>query len=138
MSHREIVDAITKATENNDIDTYMSLFAEDALLVIPIGEFRGSAAIRLQTADLMNSFATSTYETTTFVESGDTYAAEWKARLTNTGELHMPDGTTIPATGKTIQVAAAEVGHIENGRVQEMHVYFDMLSWIIQLGLMPS
>lgn len=60
---------------------------------------------------------------------------DWTA--TNTGPIPMPDGSSIPATGKDIEVRVAYYARVnDDGEVVELRGYPDVGSMMMQLGLM--
>ncbi len=56
---------------------------------------------------------------------------------TNTGPVTSPTGEEIPPTNKPIRMNQALVFQVENGLIQEVHLYFDQLGMLTQLGLAP-
>jgi len=70
---------------------------------------------------------------------GNELFAEIEWTSTNTGDLPMPDGSTIPATGNTITIAAAYYARVnDDGEIVEMRGYADAMAMMGQLGLLPS
>lgn len=57
---------------------------------------------------------------------------------THTGPMRTPTGEEIPPTNKPIQIKQAVVLQVENGEIQQVHLYFDQLGMMAQLGLAPS
>ncbi|HXD80359.1 MAG TPA: ester cyclase [Candidatus Acidoferrum sp.] len=55
---------------------------------------------------------------------------------TNTGSLEGPMGTIQP-THKHVVGKGVQVLKIENGKITEARIYFDMVDQLTQLGLMP-
>jgi hypothetical protein len=55
-----------------------------------------------------------------------------------TAPLPMPDGSTVPPTGKHVVLRFCEVWRIRDGKVISLHNYGDNLSLLQQLGLMPG
>jgi ketosteroid isomerase-like protein len=70
-------------------------------------------------------------------ESGDTAINEWSASGTHQGPLETPEGT-IPATGKQITIRGCDVVTVRDGRITSHRAYFDQLSFMAQLGLLPE
>jgi steroid delta-isomerase-like uncharacterized protein len=72
------------------------------------------------------------------VTSGDqvVYETTWKG--THTGPLGTPDGQVIPATGKSVQLPACLVVTVRGDQIIEQNHYFDMVTMLTQLGVMPS
>jgi steroid delta-isomerase-like uncharacterized protein len=58
-------------------------------------------------------------------------------RGTHTGVLHSPAGD-IPPTGRTIELHACEVFQIRNRKLTRHATYYDALSLMQQLGVMPA
>jgi steroid delta-isomerase-like uncharacterized protein len=56
---------------------------------------------------------------------------------TNTGPLEGPMGTVQP-THKHVVGKGVQVLKIENGKITEARIYFDMVDQLTQLGLMPA
>ena len=63
--------------------------------------------------------------------------AEMSWTATNTGAIPMPDGSSIPATGKTMTIRLAYYARVNDaGEVVEMRSYPDIADMMGQLGLM--
>jgi steroid delta-isomerase-like uncharacterized protein len=56
---------------------------------------------------------------------------------TNSGPFESPTGTVQP-THKKIHSKGIQVLKIENGKITETRIYFDMLETMSQLGLIPT
>jgi steroid delta-isomerase-like uncharacterized protein len=115
-----------------------SLYASDALFVVPNARCEGREAIRAWLEALERPFPDGVTETSRMVEEGDTLVAEYIWRGTNTGPLPMPDGTEIPATGKTMELPGVAVATVRDGKIVNEQDYFDMAAMMSQLGLMPG
>ena len=68
--------------------------------------------------------------------SGDTVVIEITWMGTKTGPLQGPSGT-IPATGKQQTARASWVLNFNGGKIKDSRHYFDMLSFMQQLGVIP-
>ena len=116
-----------------------SLFASDAVYSMPrLVVTKGREAIRafLEAGD--KAFPDQTTQTSLVIEEGDIVVAEWTYRGTHTGPLPMPDGTEIPATGKTVELPGVTVAEVRDGKFVSMRDYFDNAAMMTQLGLMPG
>ena len=51
------------------------------------------------------------------------------------GDMTGPDGSTIPATGKSQTTPAVMVMTFKDGKVTHCNHYFDMMTMMVQLGL---
>jgi steroid delta-isomerase-like uncharacterized protein len=76
--------------------------------------------------ELTNAFATE-----------DQVVLEFTSRWTTTGPLHLPSGA-IPATGRSIELRFCQVIQIRNGKIVRFHTYYDMMTMLEQLGLVPA
>jgi steroid delta-isomerase-like uncharacterized protein len=69
---------------------------------------------------------------------GDRAVMEVTWRGTHDGPLGLPTGGAIPPSGRKIEVPAAQVCRIEDGRLAEVNHYFDMLSLLEQIGTISA
>jgi steroid delta-isomerase-like uncharacterized protein len=67
----------------------------------------------------------------------DQVAAELEFSGTNTGNLQLGPGATIPATGKKVNGQGTYFVRFKNGKPVEVHSYPDLAGMLMQLGLMP-
>jgi len=72
------------------------------------------------------------------IVSGDRVATRTTYRGTNTGPLQMPDGTVLPATGKSVQFEGNDIARVDDeGHAVEHWGIFDQMGMMGQLGLLP-
>jgi SnoaL-like polyketide cyclase len=57
-------------------------------------------------------------------------------RGTHSGPFVTPAGT-IPATGGSIELRFAELFEVSEGKIRQMHAYYDTATMMRQLGLLP-
>ncbi len=57
---------------------------------------------------------------------------------THDGDMHGPDGTVIPATGRKVAVPACMVQQVRDGRIITSDHYFDLLTLLAQIGAVPG
>ena len=74
---------------------------------------------------------------TNAVAVGNTAVLEVTWHGTQTGPLPGPTGT-LPATGKQQTTRAGWLLNFDGGRIKESRHYFDMLSFMQQIGAMPT
>ena len=85
---------------------------------------------------LFEAFSDGGVELVRLVEQGDRMACEWVVTATNSGPLPLPDGQTMPPTGRTVRLPVLDVFRLDaDGRIAEDHRYFDMVTFSQQLGL---
>lgn len=68
------------------------------------------------------------------IESGDTVTLEITWRGHQEGPLQMPEGQ-LPPTGRAVEMKAADVLEIHDGKITSEHHYFDMAGMMQQLGV---
>ena len=72
------------------------------------------------------------------VESGNSVVVEMKMTGINTGDIMMPDGTKVPATGKSVEMNGCQVMEFDGDKMTKSSQYYSMMSMMAQLGLMPE
>jgi steroid delta-isomerase-like uncharacterized protein len=69
--------------------------------------------------------------------TGDIVVIEVTWQGTQTGPLQGPRGT-VPATGKQQTTRSSWIMNFDGGKIKESRNYFDMLSFLQQLGVLPQ
>jgi steroid delta-isomerase-like uncharacterized protein len=69
------------------------------------------------------------------VGTDDLWAGEWTMWGTNDRE----DKTRgLPNTGRAFRIQGLSIGRLRNGKVAEEHLYWNMVDYLTQVGLMPE
>jgi steroid delta-isomerase-like uncharacterized protein len=127
-----IVKAVYEAFNRKDLDRIASYATSDATATsMPFGEKVGflddfEAWIR--------AFPDGQIEVKTLTAQGDQVVAEIVGRGTHTATLSGPGGD-IPATGRRVELALAELFRFRDGKIVEFRYYFDAFSLFQQLGI---
>ena len=137
-ANRELLDYYVERYNAGDLDAVMDLYAEDAVQIMPDGIFKGRDAIRDRLALELNGFTDVHHTVESFVEQGDSFADEWIFRGTHTGPFPLPDGTQLPPTGKRVEERGMELVQLHDGKIVVNNLYYDNLSSLVQLGLVPE
>ena len=125
--------------DQSDPEGLAATYADDAVLTAPPGaRAEGKRAILDYWVQMVAAFSDKAGEVGRSCETADTYFGEITFRGTNTGDLTMPDGTAIPATGKSVEVRGVEFARVRDGKLVEHNMYWDTLVMMRQLGLLPS
>jgi steroid delta-isomerase-like uncharacterized protein len=131
----------------NELETHYSkldytglatLFASDAVHVDAFGRHEGRGAIRTYMQEGDKPFSALRMETWRLIEEADTVVAEWTWWGTHTGPMATPDGTEIPATGKTVELPGVSVITVRGGKFATDREYWDAVDIGRQLGLIPG
>ncbi len=77
------------------------------------------------------------WEMREFIEGSDTVVAEGVFIGTNSGTMVGPRGL-IPATGRRVELPFCDIWKVRNGRIVENRIYYDQVTFLVQLGLMTS
>jgi steroid delta-isomerase-like uncharacterized protein len=121
-----------------DFEGVGSLFTSDAVYTSPLGRNDGPEAIRANLETVDRPFTDGRMEITRLIEEGDIAVAEWHWSGIHTSPIHLPFGSEIPATGRTIELEAASVASVKDRNLARVTEYFDRANLIAQLGLMPG
>jgi ketosteroid isomerase-like protein len=137
---REVLDRLTDAVFTiRDLKAIADLYAENAVAVTPDqGEIVGRERIVEWHKQFMDAFPDARYESERKYESGNTAIDEGAFIGTHTGPLAGPSGDMIQATGREVDVRACDIGDVEDGVVVAHRFYFDQMSFLGQLGLLPD
>ena len=138
--HAEIVDKFFEAMTNRDVDTALSFMHENCVNTdTGTGQvMTGLAENRADMENWLTTFSDMKVEVVSHVESGAMVATEMKMSAVNTGDMEMPDGSKIPATGKSIQMTGCQIAHFEGDKIVKTTMYYNMMAMMSQLGLVPS
>lgn len=82
-------------------------------------------------------FPDSSVELTNVFATEDQTVIEFTGRGTNTGTLHMPTGD-VPPTGRFSELRFCSVNRARNGKIVGIHQYYDVMTMLLQLGLVPA
>ena len=134
---REISDRYTDAMNAHDAAAIGALYADDAVFSEPAGEFRGREAIVQYWERFFTAFPDLSGRDEFTADNEDTAINEWSISGTNTGPLESPEGT-IPATGKRMTLGGCDALTVREGRIRSHRAYYDQLTFMTQLGLVPE
>ena len=121
------------------LDKSVSTFAADSTFTdVPSGRtLPGSDGYKQLVLFFAEAFPESNAELTNAFATEDQLVIELTGRGTNTGPLHLPIGD-VPPTGRVGELRICDVSHIRNGKIVSYHSYYDTMTLMQQLGLVPS
>ncbi len=70
--------------------------------------------------------------------SGDVACVEWSLSITHTGPLSLGDGITVEPRGIRVTIHGVTVAEFEGERICSLRQYWDEMSVLEQLGLLPE
>lgn len=141
------VQANLKRFDQLDFDAYshrkdMNLFKEihctDVKVVFPDG--RITQGIEQHVSDINNILFNGTPDSRITAHpiafgSGEWTAATGILEATFSEPIKLPDGKTIPPTGKKVKISMATIAKWKNGCIAEEHLFWDNAEYMKQLGL---
>lgn len=78
------------------------------------------------------------FQTIQTIASGDYVVDIWVGTGTHTGSMMTPTGASLPPTGRKGTIQGVDLFEFKNGKIVRADVYFDTMSLLAQLGLMPG
>jgi len=121
------------------LDKSLAAIAQDCeVFLVPFGmTLRGHDGYKQFLLGWAEAFPDSRTEITNLFATEDQAVIEFIGRGTHTGTLRGPTGD-IPATGRKVEFRLCDVRGIKNGKFVSLHQFYDALSFMQQLGLIPS
>ena len=134
----ELVHSPYRGLETGNLELGTAPFAENVVTETPSGVvegiegFRGLARAFFTAAPDMKLAIRNTWEV------GDTIIVEGVYSGTQSGPLATPDGSEIPATGRSFSFPYVDILRAREGKFVEHRVYWDNITFLTQLGLLPQ
>jgi steroid delta-isomerase-like uncharacterized protein len=121
------------------LDKSVAAFATDSTLTnVPLGiTLPGRDGYKQFVLFFAEAFPGSRLGITNIFATEDQLVLEYTGRGTNTGPLHLPMGD-VPATGRSGELRLCDVLRIRNGKIISYHTYYDTMTLLQQLGLVPA
>ena len=136
---RQVLDKLNDAFLAKDLKTVGECYADNAVAITPDqGEIRGRDHIMEYHRQFIDAFSDMSFDFVAQHECGNLAIDEGTMVGKNTGDLPLPSGERIPATGKQVRVRECDVAVVENGVITAHRFYFDQADFLTQLGLMPD
>jgi steroid delta-isomerase-like uncharacterized protein len=133
----QIRDTHYKGISSNDLDLAVSVFAEDVVTTTPQGRMEGVDAFRRFGETFAAAAPDANIRAVRTFEAGDTIITEASYAGTHTGDLVGTAGT-IPATGHAFSFPFVDVMQVTDGKVAAHRIYWDMMGFMAQLGVLPQ
>ena len=126
-----VVQELAAAWSEHEPERLDELFTESGIYEdAPSGDtYTGPAEIKEYLRSVFSWTPDFTMELTLTAVSGDTVFTEWTMEGTQVGPF---DG--FPATGNRFSVRGASVTVLENGKIRRNTDYYDMATFLLQLG----
>jgi steroid delta-isomerase-like uncharacterized protein len=133
------VRALNEAYNKRDWDGAIALTTPEVTFVnVATGQtFQGPEGVRRFLQGWAAAFPDSRVETTLVVADEQGAVMEFRGRGTQTGPLQSPAGD-IPPTGRSVDVPFAQVVELQEGKIARARLYFDSMTLLQQLGVVPT
>ena len=119
----------------HDVDMLLTLFTDDGVYEdVPLGIVsRGKAAVKAFAEAVFAAFPDFEIKLISGFTAGNWAGAEWTMSGTHLGDL-----ASLPATGKPFSVRGSTIFELQSGKIRRNSDYWDRVTWLKQLGAMPS
>lgn len=135
----DIVEQHYRDMNDGEWERTAELFRDDVVSEMPGGPpMRGIKAFLGYGRIFATAFPDIQMRVRSAVESGAHIVVEGTFAGTHTGPLATPDGNEIPPTGRRVEFAFADAFDVEDGKIAAHRVYFDQMTLMAQLGLLPQ
>ena len=136
---RQTIDRMTQCMVTRDMEALAPIDAPDAVITTPdAGEIRGREQIVKYLSTFVTAFPDFQWEPAAEHEAGNTAIDEGYVVGTNTGPLELPNGETVPATGRSVRLRSVDIATVEGGSIVRHNFYFDQMEVLTQLGLLAG
>jgi predicted ester cyclase len=128
-----------RRNDGGDHEGFLALQADDAEWIVPGATLSGKEEIRGWLEPFWQAFSSFRHDHTRIIEAGDTVVAEGTWTGTHDGPLATPEGE-VPPTGREVSFGFIVIvdGDLDAGVARKVHVSFDQLEFLGQLGLIPA
>jgi len=132
---RTIAEKYFKAVGEGNVEEAVSLFAPEADFSTPTGPVPTPEGIRQMLGGYAQAFPENRFEVARAVSAGEDVVLEgfWIGK--HTGPMALPNGSSIPATGRSVKVPFATLFRVKAGKIASHRAYWDMATFLGQLGL---
>jgi steroid delta-isomerase-like uncharacterized protein len=120
--------------DTHDLEAVKARLAPDCEFSAPGFTATGAENVIAFMGPFLAAFPDIAHEVLSTVEAGDTVALELAITGTHTEPLAGPGGA-LPPTGRRMDLRAANVWRVADGRIASYHVYFDTGTLMAQLGV---
>ncbi|MBF6074301.1 nuclear transport factor 2 family protein [Nocardia beijingensis] len=132
-----LVETHYEGLEAGDLERAASPFTDDVAAEFPSGPMSGIEALRGLIGAFITAFPGMKIERRNIWTDGDTAIAELVFTGVQTGPLATAQGE-VPPSGRTVTFPLIDTFTLRDGKVAEHRVYWDNVSFLTQLGLMPA
>ena len=126
-----------KAVNDRDSATIAASFSSECIKLVPGGQLQGGEQVATWCTALWEAFPDLHLSVQGVVEEAPTATLAGRATGTHLGTLRTPGGD-IPPTGRRAEFPFSETAKVKDGAMISVHLYFDRLELLEQLGVVPA
>lgn len=139
MNALQLIEHTTNAWNNRDREAYTACYAEDCEIVAAGLVGHGHTGVAEFWGAFMEPFPDNTITVHATIGGPSAVGVEEGVLTgTHTGTLLGPDGSTLPATGRTVSSPFAGIHTVRDGKIVSSHFYSDQLDFLHQLGVLAD
>jgi len=127
-----------KASVTGDSSVIAELYTTDVRGWTPALQVSSAAELAVEFEDRDEAFSDIELELSPLDAAGNQACVEWVATITHSGPLVIDPDLVIAPTGRRISLRGITIADFEGDRIQAFRQYWDEVSLIEQLGLLPS
>ena len=127
--------AYEAAWASHDVEKITALFTDDCIYEdVASGVVRnGKAELKTFIKNILTAFPDLKIEIKSFFVAGDRVGSEWIMTGTRTGP-----SPYLPNAKKKFSIRGASITELQNGKIRRTSDYWNMTSYLRQVGLMPN
>lgn len=135
MELPQIVSTYIGSLHRHDLDAWLATFAPDGTYSAPTtAQPLSGQALKDHLGPLLTGFPDVTFETVAVQAiTADLVVWRWVMRGTHTGSYR-----GLPATGRSVILPGCEFIEVRDAKIHCVEGYFDRLSLLQQLGMVPA
>jgi len=136
----ELMQTLDDAWNAQDLETFTKRHKTDTIVRWPAQPpTHGVDAHKQEAIDFFRAFPNQHLDNRPYkvlIASGDWTCSIARFTGTMTGPMKGSDGKEIPPTGKSFEVEFCTVARWDNGQIVEENLFYDLVSFLHQIGLM--
>ncbi|HMF82937.1 MAG TPA: ester cyclase [Acidimicrobiia bacterium] len=127
-----------EASVSGDSRVVRELYADDVQGWSPVMTVSSAAELAVELEDRQEAFSDIDLEVTPLDVGADQACAEWIATATHSGPLVVDEDVVIEPTGGRFTLRGVTVADFEGDRIRAFRQYWDEVSLLEQLELIPT
>jgi len=127
-----------EASVVGDSSVVADLYTDDVQGRTPAMRISSAVELAVEFEDRYEAFSDIELECSPLETAGNHACVEWVVTVTHSGPIVVDPDLVIEATGKRIRLSGATVADFEGDRISAFRQYWDEVSLIEQLGLLPA